>query len=58
MVGDRLQRFGRGDLAERAWSLSEAAFSEFASWATAGGEGMARMSDVNRLREKRGLKRR
>jgi hypothetical protein len=55
LLGDRLQRFGRRDLAERAWSLSEAAFSEFASWATGGGEGLARMVDVNRLRARRGL---
>ncbi|MDP1827439.1 MAG: tetratricopeptide repeat protein [Archangium sp.] len=55
LLGDRLQRLGRAALALRAWALSESAFSEFASWASAGGEGMARMLDVNRLRAKQGL---
>mgnify|MGYP001559291088 CR=1 FL=1 len=55
LLGDRLQRLGRVELALRAWALSEGAFSEFASWASAGGEGLARMLDVNRLRAKQGL---
>ena len=55
LLGDRLQRFGRSDLADRAWAVSEDAFSQFASWASAGGEGVARMVEVNRLRSKRSL---
>jgi tetratricopeptide (TPR) repeat protein len=58
LLGDRLLRLGRPELAQRAWGLAEGAFSAFASGATSGGEGMARMLDVNRLREKRGLPRR
>lgn len=55
LLGDRLARHGRRELAQRAWATSEDAFSEFASWASAGGEGLARMVDVNRVRAKRGL---
>lgn len=55
LLGDRLRRNGHLELADRAWALAEDAFSQFASWATAGGEGLARMVDVNRLRSKRNL---
>lgn len=55
LLGERLQRCGQGELAARAWAMSEAAYSQFASWATSGGEGMARMLDVNRLRAMQGL---
>lgn len=55
LLGDRLQRLGRADLADRAWALSEDAFSQLASWASSGGEGVARMVEVNRLRSKRSL---
>jgi tetratricopeptide (TPR) repeat protein len=58
LLGDRLHRLGRADLAGRAFALSEDAFSQFASWATSGAEGMGRMVDVNRLRAKRGVPRR
>lgn len=58
LLGDRLQRLGHPELAARAWRMSEDAFSEFASWSTSGGEGTARMVDVNRLREKQGLRKR
>ena len=34
----------------------EDAFSQFASWASSGGEGTERMVDVNRLRSKRNLR--
>lgn len=55
LLGDRLRRNGQLQLADRAWALAEDAFSQFASWATSGGEGSARMADVNRLRSKRNL---
>ncbi len=55
LLGDRLHRLGDRARANRAWALSEDAFSQFASWATAGGEGLARMVDVKRLRSKRNL---
>lgn len=58
LLGDRLLRLGRPELAARAFALSEDAFSEFASWSTSGAEGMGRMVDVNRLRAKRGLSKR
>lgn len=37
----------------RAYTESENYFSLFASWSTSGGEGTARMMDVNRVRSKR-----
>ena len=52
LLGDRLQRLGQLALAKRAWAMSEDAFAVYASWATSGGEGSARMVDVNRLRAK------
>jgi tetratricopeptide (TPR) repeat protein len=55
LLGDRLQRLGLPELADRAWALSENAYSEFASWSSSGAEGMGRMYDVNRLRSKRSL---
>ena len=55
LLGDRLRRHGHLQLADRAWALAEDAFSQFASWASAGAEGLARMADVNRLRSKRNL---
>jgi tetratricopeptide (TPR) repeat protein len=52
-LGDRLSQPTERPLRERAFALSEAAFARFASWATGGGEGLARMVDVTRLKEKR-----
>lgn len=52
-LGDRLARAGDLGAAGRAWALAESAFAQFASWATAGGEGLARMVDVERVRAKR-----
>lgn len=55
-LGDRLHRLSEPQRAGRAWSLSEDAYSEYASYSSSGSEGMARMVDVNRLRTKRGLR--
>jgi len=44
------------DAARTAYAQAEELFATFASWATAGGEGLARMVDVERVRDKqRGL---
>lgn len=51
--GDRLVRLDEPAMAERFYSLAEARQREFASWATAGAEGLGRMSGVERMERKR-----
>jgi tetratricopeptide (TPR) repeat protein len=48
-LGDRLAMLGDERQARELWQVAHAAAREFASWATAGGEGLARMADVERL---------
>ena len=55
LLGNARLRSGDRAVADCAYGISENAFSEFASYATSGGEGQARMVDVNRLRAKRNL---
>lgn len=38
--------------ARTAYAQAEEYYAQFASWATAGGEGLARMIDVDRVRDK------
>lgn len=51
--GDHRAR--RGDVvgADQAYEVAEGQWRRFASWATAGGEGLARMLDVDRVVAKR-----
>ncbi|MCC6336566.1 MAG: hypothetical protein IT380_21580 [Myxococcales bacterium] len=51
--GDRLTLLDDPDQAQRFYAVAEDAFAEVASWATAGGEGLARLVDVERLRKRR-----
>jgi tetratricopeptide (TPR) repeat protein len=51
--GDRLVRLDEPALAERCYALAEAKLREFASWATAGAEGLGRMASVERVQRKR-----
>lgn len=51
--GDRLVRLDEPARAQAFYALAEDAFARFASWATAGGEGLARMVAVERVRAKR-----
>lgn len=51
--GDRLVRLDEPARAQSFYALAEDGFARFASWATAGGEGLARMVAVERVRAKR-----
>lgn len=48
-LGDRARFLGDRDAALELFRIAHADFAEYAAGATAGGEGMARMLDVNRL---------
>jgi tetratricopeptide (TPR) repeat protein len=54
-LGDRARMLGDDAAAAGLYAIAEDDFSQYASWSTSGGEGMARMVDVNRLRQKLGL---
>ncbi|MBL8922766.1 MAG: tetratricopeptide repeat protein [Myxococcaceae bacterium] len=54
--GDRLVRLDDPVMADRCYSLAEAQQRVFASWATAGAEGLGRMSVVERVERKRSSK--
>jgi tetratricopeptide (TPR) repeat protein len=54
-LADRLRLFGDDARVAQALRLAEDGWAEFASWATAGGEGLARMVAVNRVRQKQRL---
>jgi tetratricopeptide (TPR) repeat protein len=53
-LGDRARLLDDDAAARELYAIAESDLAEFASWATSGGEGMARMVDVNRLRQKLG----
>jgi tetratricopeptide (TPR) repeat protein len=53
-LGDRASMFGDDAAARDLYAIAESDFSQYASWSTSGGEGMARMVDVTRLRQKLG----
>lgn len=52
LVGDLAWLFGDKDEARNLCALSEQAFAGYASGASSGGEGMARMVEVERVRAK------
>lgn len=51
-LGDAAWRVGDVEVARSAWERALGAAQRFASWASAGGEGLARMVAVNRLKSK------
>lgn len=53
-LGDRARMLGDDAAARDLYAIAESDLAEYASWSTAGGEGMARMADVGRLRDKLG----
>lgn len=54
-LGDRARMLGDDAAAAGLYAIAEDDSSQYASWSTSGGEGMARTVDVDRLRRKLGL---